>query len=254
MADDLVSVIMPVYNAQRHVSEAIRSVLDQSHERFELIIIDDASTDDSLKRINDFRDRRIRPIVLTENGGAGKARNEGILMAEGRYIAFIDADDIWMEDKLASQIRFMQKENIAFSYTDYFLMNDVSRISHRVWSPSCVDFKKMRKNNYIGCLTAMYDIRELGKIYMPERRKRQDWALWLDILRNTDKAMGLQIPLAAYRKTYNSLSGKKLTLIGENYRFFREVLGYNPVRSGLCLIQFLLAYSGYKITSVKSID
>jgi hypothetical protein len=112
----------------------------------------------------------------------------------------------------------------------------------------------MKKNNYIGCLTAMYDTLELGKVFMPDMRKRQDWALWLAILEKTDRAWGLQIPLAAYRRTENSLSRNKFGLMHENYRFFNEVLGYNALVSGMYFIRFLYAYSWYKITSVKSID
>lgn len=254
MANDLVSVIMPVFNAQSHVAEAINSVLQQSHENLELIAVDDASTDNSFKIICDIPDDRLKCIRLEKNGGAGKARNEGIRLAEGRFIAFIDADDIWLKEKLSAQIDMMRETNVAFSYTDYYLMNEESTLTHRVSSLPSVDYQIMKKNNYIGCLTAIYDVGILGKIFMPERRKRQDWALWLEILTKTERALGLQIPLAAYRRTENSLSRKKLSLMRENYQFYREVLGYNALVSGLCFARFLCAYSWYKMTSVKSID
>ena len=254
MDSDLVSVIMPVYNAESHVAEAINSVLDQSHKNLELLAVDDTSTDESFKIMSDIEDHRLSCVRLKKNGGAGKARNEGIRRAKGRYIAFIDADDMWLKEKLSAQIEFMKKEDIAFSYTDYFLMNEESELTHRVSSLPSVDFQTMSKNNYIGCLTAMYDTTKLGKVYMPERRKRQDWALWLEILRKTDQARGLQMPLSAYRKTENSLSRDKLSLMRENYRFYKEVLGYNSLVSGVLFARFLWAYSRYKMTSVKSID
>ena len=254
MTNDLVSVIMPVFNAEKHVSEAIGSVLGQSHKNLELLVVDDASTDDSLERILQFKDVRLKCISLLENGGAGKARNEGIRQARGRYIAFIDADDLWLEEKLTEQIRFMQKENAVFTYTDYYMMNGDSQFTHRVSSPAWVDREKMKRNNYIGCLTAIYDAGRLGKIFMPERRKRQDWALWLEILRIADRALGLQEPLAAYRRTEHSLSRNKLKLVGENFNFYREVLGYNVLRSGIFFARFLWVHSWYKITSIKSID
>lgn len=254
MVDDLVSVIMPVYNAETYVSEAIKSVLNQSYREFELIVIDDASTDDSLKRVNEFRDHRLKRVAMEENSGAGRARNAGIGLARGQYIAFIDADDFWLEEKLATQIQFMQEENTCLSYTDYYLTNEASKLTHRVSSPPWVDYEKMKKNNYIGCLTAVYDAKKLGKMYMPERRKRQDWALWLNILGKTDRAMGLQIPLAAYRKTEKSLSRNKWGLMRENFQFYREVLGYNTLEAGLYFARFLYAFFTYKITSVKSID
>ena len=254
MANDLVSVIMPVFNAESHVAEAINSVLHQSHENLELIAVDDASTDSSFKIISDIRDDRLKCIRLEKNGGAGKARNEGIRLAKGRFIAFIDADDIWLKEKLHAQIKSMQETNVAFSYTDYYLMNEESTLTHRVSSLPSVDYQIMKKNNYIGCLTAIYDVGILGKIFMPERRKRQDWALWMEILTRTERALGLQIPLAAYRRTENSLSRNKLSLMRENYQFYREVLGHNVLVSGLCFARFLFAYSRYKMTSVKSID
>ena len=254
MANDLVSVIMPVFNAESHVAEAINSVLHQSHENLELIAVDDASTDSSFKIISDIRDDRLKCIRLEKNGGAGKARNEGIRLAKGRFIAFIDADDIWLKEKLQAQIKSMQETNVAFSYTDYYLMDEESKLTHRVSSLPSVNYQTMKRNNYIGCLTAMYDCEILGKMYMPERRKRQDWALWLKILSKTDRATGLQIPLAAYRKTENSLSRNKFSLMRENYQFYREVLGNNHLVSGICFTRFLCAYSWYKMTSVKSID
>ena len=254
MDSDLVSVIMPVYNAESHVAEAINSVLDQSHQNLELLAVDDASTDESFKIMSDIEDHRLRCVRLKKNSGAGKARNEGIRQAKGRYIAFIDADDKWLKEKLSAQIKFMKKEDIAFSYTDYFLMNEESELTHRVSSLPQVNFRTMTKNNYIGCLTAMYDTTELGKMYMPERRKRQDWALWLQILRKTDRALGLQTPLAAYRRTENSLSRNKSALMRENYLFYKEVLGYNTLVSSLYFVRFLTAYAWYKMTSVKSID
>ena len=254
MGSDLVSVVMPVYNAELHVSEAINSVLHQSHHNLELIAVDDASTDVSFKIISDIQDQRLKCIKLEKNGGAGKARNAGIRLAKGRFIAFIDADDIWLEEKLSVQIAFMKEKGVALSYSDYYLMNEASKFTHRVSSLPSVDYRTMKRNNYIGCLTAMYDAADLGKMYMPERRKRQDWALWLEILSKTGRSMGLQTPLAAYRRTENSLSQNKLGLIRENYEFYREVLGYNALVSGICFARFLFAYSWYKMTSVKSID
>ena len=254
MANELVSVIMPVFNAEAHVAEAISSVLNQSYERLELIIIDDASTDESFKIINGIQDSRLKCIRLEKNGGAGVARNEGIRSAKGRYIAFIDADDLWLKEKLEKQLEFMRESKASLSYTDYYLMNEDSKFTHHVSCLPYVDRCSMLKNNYIGCLTAIYDTRELGKMFMPERRKRQDWALWLEILNQVDRAYGLQIPLAAYRQTSNSLSRNKLRLMRENFIFYREVLGYNVIVSGVLFIRFLGAYFWYKITSVKSID
>ena len=254
MANELVSVIMPVYNAEAFVAEAINSVLNQSYERLELLVIDDASTDESMKIINDIRDPRLNCIYLDKNGGAGVARNKGIRLAKGRYIAFIDADDLWLREKLEKQLEFMRESKASLSYSDYYLMNEDSKFTHHVASPPWLDRASMLKNNYIGCLTAIYDTRELGKIFMPERRKRQDWALWLDILNKVDRAYGLQIPLAAYRQSSNSLSRNKLKLIRENFRFYREVLGYNRIAATVRFIRFLGAYSWYKINSVKSID
>ena len=145
MANNLVSVIMPVYNAESHVAEAINSVLRQSHQNLELIAVDDASTDDSFKIIDNIRDQRLKCVRLKKNSGAGKARNEGIRMAKGRFIAFLDADDIWLEEKLSAQIELMRQTGVALSYTDYYLMDGESKFTHRVSSPPSLNYRTMKK-------------------------------------------------------------------------------------------------------------
>ena len=254
MANDLVSVIMPVFNAESHVAEAINSVLNQSHENLELIAVDDASTDNSFKILSDIRDDRLKCIRLEKNGGAGKARNEGIRLAKGRFIAFIDADDIWLKEKLHAQIKSMQETNVAFSYTDYYLMNEESKLTHRVSSLPSVNYQTMKRNNYIGCLTAMYDCEILGKMYMPERRKRQDWALWLSILKKIGHTKGIQEPLAKYRIRENSISNNKTALLKYNYLIYSEFLKYSRLKSMFRMGVFLKEHFFVKKNRVSSLN
>jgi len=221
-----VSVIMPLYNAQAYLADAIESVLSQTFHVWELLIVDDASTDDSLMIAKAYagNDTRIRVIEQKENGGAAVARNRGIEEARGRYIAFLDCDDMWMPQKLEKQVAFMQQHDIALSYTGYYsISEEEGKIIKEIGVPSRTDYHELLKQNTIGCLTAMYDSRELGKVFMPDLRKRQDYALWLKILKQIPCAMGIEEPLAYYRIRKNSLSANKIRSSLYNWKMYREV-------------------------------
>ena len=218
MDNQKVSIISPVYNSERFIRQTIDSVLQQSYTDFEFIIIDDNSQDSSSDIIDSYKDKRINIIRLKENVGAGAARNEGIKRADGRYIAFLDSDDVWHKEKLKKQIDFMTSENVTFCFSSFYLIDDQgSKISKYRKALEKVDYKMMLKNNYIGCLTAIYDCNTLGKIYMPMERKRQDWGLWLRILSETKEARSIPEPLAYYRVRKDSLSSNKRRLLKSNF-------------------------------------
>ena len=148
---------------------------------------------------------------MEENGGAAIARNTGINCAEGKYIAFLDSDDLWLPEKLEKQVAFMQNNDLAFSFTSYQIMDQDGKLTEKVVHvPEKINYNGLLKNTIIGCLTVMLDIEKLGKVKMPNIRTRQDTATWLKILKQGHYAYGLDEVLSKYRKVENSISSKNL--------------------------------------------
>lgn len=229
----LVSVVMPCYNAESYVGAAIRSVMAQSHVDLELLVVDDASTDRSASVIADLarQDERVSLLRRTVNGGAARARNDALERVAGDHVAFLDSDDLWLPLKLERQLAFAEIVGAPLTYTSYYKIDDATtgdeaavRAQARVIDPPGVlDYRTMLEANYIGSPTAMYDRRRLGTRLMPNLRKRQDYALWLSILREGRTARGLLEPLAAHRQRAGSLSHEKFELAGWNWRLYRRV-------------------------------
>lgn len=228
---DLVSIIMPSYNSELTVKESINSVLSQRYKKWELIIVDDRSTDNTWQVIQTYADKyeNIRVYQNKKNQGAGASRNLAIEKAKGRFIAFLDSDDLWTEDKLSEQIPFMIENAYPLTYTHYTRFNS-SRELNVVTAPEYTTYKKLMYSNVIGCLTAIYDTQALGKRYMPLIRKRQDMGLWLDILKDTPKAYCLPKPLAKYRMD-TGMTTNKITVLSYQWRFYRDVVGLSLPKS-----------------------
>jgi len=221
-----VSVIMPSYNSEQFLPATIDSVINQTFTEWELIIIDDCSPDNSNKIIEDYmhRSEKIKLIALESNSGPAIARNRAIIEAKGRYIAFLDSDDLWHSDKLSKQISFMQEHDVALSYTGYYrIEEDSGEIIDQINVLKKVDYTELLKQNIIGCLTAIYDTRKIGKVYMPNIRKRQDFGLWLNILKKVPYAYGINEPLAYYRVRSASVSSNKMIASKYNWKLYREV-------------------------------
>ncbi|MCR9930473.1 MULTISPECIES: glycosyltransferase family 2 protein [Vibrio diabolicus subgroup] len=229
--EDVVSIIMPTYNSEQTVVESIQSVLSQTYKNWELIIVDDRSTDNTWQVIQTYADKydNIRVFQNKENLGAGASRNFAIKKAKGRFIAFLDSDDLWMENKLAEQIPFMLENNYPLTYTHYSRFNNEEELSV-VTAPEYTTYKKLMYSNVIGCLTAVYDTEALGKRYMPLIRKRQDMGLWLDILKDTPKAYCLPKPLAKYRMD-SGMTANKFSVLSYQWKFYRDVVGLSLPRS-----------------------
>ncbi len=222
----MVSIITPSYNSEQFIRQTIDSVLLQTYENWELIIIDDCSPDNSNKIIEEYIQRceKIKLILLDSNSGPAIARNKGIEQAKGRYIAFLDSDDIWMPEKLSKQLTFMQKYNISLSYTSYSHIEEESgKIIQYVHAFNKVNYSELLKKNIIGCFTAIYDTEKLGKVYMPDIRKRQDYALWLALLKKVPYAYGLDEMLGHYRVRSNSVSSNKILSSKYNWKLYREI-------------------------------
>lgn len=221
----LVSIITPSYNSERFISQTIESVLAQTYQNWEMIIVDDVSLDNANKIIEEYvkKDSRIKLIKLEKNGGPAIARNKAIEVARGRYIAFLDADDIWYENKLEKQIEFMNEKKLALTYSSYDLIDEEENELGSFMTKDRVTYCDLLKTNSIGCLTAIYDIKKLGKVFMPNIIKRQDYGLWLKILKKIDYIEGISEPLAKYRIMKNSVSSNKLVAAKYVWKLFREV-------------------------------
>ena len=226
-----VSIVMPAHNSGKYIAESIQSVLAQTYKNWELIIVDDRSVDDTWKIINNYADKHdnIRVYQNKENLGAGATRNYAIEKAKGRFIAFLDSDDLWAEDKLSEQIAFMLENDYPLTYTHYSRFNSDEELNV-VTAPEYTTYKKLMYSNVIGCLTAVYDTKVLGKRYMPLIRKRQDMGLWLEILKDTPKAYCLPKTLAKYRMD-TGMTSNKFSVLSYQWRFYRDVVGLNIPRS-----------------------
>ena len=232
-----VSVITAAYNSASEIERNIRSVAAQSLRPREHIIVDDGSGDETAAAVRRLGEEFPHVhLIRQHNSGAGQARNAGIEAASGRFIAFLDSDDTWSADKLANQVAFMLENQVVFSYGDYREVDAATgRILGRQVAPEQVDYATLLKGCPIGCLTVAFDQHALGKRYMPDVRRGQDWGLWLSLTR--DGAVGRRYPgcHALYQRTGDSLSSAKLGKAANIYRIYRDQEGFGPVRS-LCYL------------------
>lgn len=249
-SQDLVSIIMPTYNCGDYVCESIRSVQTQTYQNWELLITDDSSQDDTASVIRKLaeNDSRIRIFCLPDNAGAGVARNNSMKEAKGRYIAFLDGDDMWMPTKLEKQIRFMEERCGALSYTSYLTCNQKGKVKGIVISPKKQTLLNSLCDNKIGFSTVIYDSQKLGKIYLPDLRKRQDWGMIMRVLSRCKVAYGMKEPLGYYRTGQNSLSKKKTRLIKYQIAVYRKVLHWGRIHATLWFfLVFIPCYIAKKL-------
>ncbi|MBN8235215.1 glycosyltransferase family 2 protein [Halobacillus kuroshimensis] len=235
MSNDRVSIITPAYHAAGQIMETIRTVQHQTYTNWEMIIVDDCSEDETVsvvKRAQE-KDDRIRLICLHENKGPAFARNRAIESARGRYLAFLDSDDLWMPEKLEKQLSFMKAKHAAFTFTAYKMMKENGEETNLIFkAPIEVTYKDLLKNTSIGTLTVMLDRRRFGSIRMPLYRDcSEDYGLWLMLLSSGSTAYGLNEPLAFYRKCSDSLSSNKWKSAKKTWNTYRKVKGINGVRS-----------------------
>lgn len=238
--DNLVSVIVPVYNAEDFMCETLDSILAQTYKNIEIICIDDMSKDSSRLIIEDYASRyeNIRPIILEENGGVSNARNVGIANARGRYIAFLDSDDVWMPEKIEKQIKFMVENKYAFTFTGYRFMDADSKLLNTVvHAKKDLTYDKLLRQNAISCLTVVIDRAYIEDIYMPKIH-HEDYAAWLRILKKGYKAYGLDEVLAKYRTRQNSLSGNKLKAAGWTWNILRNEENLGLMKAIYCFCYY----------------
>jgi len=223
-----VSIITPAFNCSKTIDETFGSILAQSFSNWEWIIVEDHSKDDSWEKLQSLKEKDKRIILLRtpQNSGAAAARNMAIEKARGRFIAFLDADDLWKPEKLTHQIAFMKKNKYCFSYSDYEVLYPDGR--KKLYSPKrdWQDYKRLLKISEIGCLTVVYDAFCIGKRYMPlDCEKREDYGAWLDITKEGIIAHKIKESLATYRIVENSVSSRKSVMLKYHYRVYRNHLG-----------------------------
>lgn len=230
--NNLVSIITPSYKSEKFIAQTIESVLSQTYQNWEMIIIDDVSPDNSNKIIEEYckKDSRIKLIKLKKNVGPANARNEGIKQAIGKYISFLDSDDIWLPTKLEKQIKFMQDNDLAVTCSSYHTIDEVGKqINTRIVKES-FSYGDMLKSNHIGNLTGIYDCEKLGKIYMDDIG-HEDYTLWLKVVKKVNNIKTIVEPLAEYRILTNSISANKLKVLKWQWNIYRNIVGLDIFRS-----------------------
>lgn len=250
---DLVSIIMPSYNTAKYILDSINSVLSQTYRNFELIIVDDCSTDNTDEAVKPFlSDNRIRYLKNEKNSGAAVSRNYALREAKGKWIAFLDSDDLWEKDKLEKQISFMEKNGYKFSYTDYIEIDENSEpLGVTVTGPKVISKTKMFDYCWMGCLTVMYDAEAVGLIQIEDIKKNNDYAMWLKVCKNADCFL-LDEKLASYRKRKGSISNHGyVKLIKWHYKLYRNAEKRNPAVSAALTVRNLFWGVYKKLVYVK---
>lgn len=251
--EPLVSIVCPTYNSQDFIEETIKSTINQSYKNWELIIVDDCSNDATAALVKKYLpDSRIQLHRLNINSGPANARNMATRLAKGQYIAFLDSDDVWKQRKLEDQIGFMQRECREFSYTQFELIDEQSKsIGRSQKLPYQIDYEKLLKHCLIQNSTVIYDIRSIGKIMSPSIRRRQDFALFLKILKKIDSAYlaltedGRPQTTMQYRIRRESVSSKKLKNIRFQWEVYKDIENLGNIRSSYLLANWFLR-SGLK--------
>ncbi|AOW08697.1 glycosyltransferase family 2 protein [Flavobacterium gilvum] len=256
MAKAAVSIITPSFNSEKFIADTIRSVQNQTYPNWEMIIVDDCSTDQTASIIEHFvaNDERIRFFQLPKNSGAGIAREVALSKTEGDYIAFLDADDLWKPLKLEKQLQFLKDNKQHFTFSFYDCMDEEGNpLNRRVEAPKELSYRQLFFCNYVGNLTGIYEKNYFEKIAISSTRKRQDWLVWLSILKKIKKAKPVPESLAWYRIRDNSLSASKVDLLKHNFAVYRSFHGFTYVVSLFIMIGFLFTQLLIKPRYIKKI-
>ena len=242
MEENKVSIIIPVYNAEKFIGKTIESVLNQTYKNWEMLIFNDKSKDNSLKIIKKYseKDERIKVVDSKENVGVVAARNKLIEIATGEFIAFLDADDYWKQNKLEKQIKFMRKNNALISCTEYTRVTEDEKEINDIIIKEIITYEDMLKNNYLGCLTVIYNANKLGKRYFKERKKNEDYVLWLEIVKETKIIFGLKENLAFYRVLNNSRSSNKIKVAKDRWEVYRKIERLPLLKSIYYFLQYVI--------------
>ena len=229
----LVSVIIPYYRKKQYISRALKSVTNQTYKKLEIIIIYDDSNKSDLKFIKyiSSKDKRIKIFVNKKNLGAGLSRNVGIKKSKGKYIAFLDADDLWYKNKIDHQIKFMIKKGIFFSHTSYSIINKQNIIISKRYAKNFLSFKDLITSCDIGLSTVMIKKSHLFTNKFPDLKTKEDFVLWLKLLSKNVKIYGIDKNLVLWSKTENSLSSSPIQKLADGFKVYNHYMKFNFLKS-----------------------
>ena len=239
----MISVITPAFNSSRFIVETIRSVQAQTWTDWEMLIVDDSSSDNTVEVVQRVaeNDDRIRLTELPKNMGAAEARNVGLRVAQGPYIAFLDSDDLWLPDKLKRQMDFIQEGDYAFTYTDYECVNeDLSKVLYTVHAPPIMAYRAYLRNTTIGTLTVLINRERTGNFEMNPIRSSHDMALWLRLMRHGHRAFGLPEVLAKYRQVDGSNTSSKILAAKDVWHVYRTIEELSLTYSAYCFVHYAM--------------
>ena len=238
---EIISIVMPTFNVEEYVGDAIESIINQTYTNWELLITDDCSTDNTVDIINSYVkiDSRIKLFCLDKNSGAGVARNNSIEKANGRYISFCDSDDWWYPYKLDVQYNFMKIKGYEFVFSASEYANTNLEVTGVCWKRMKVSHSILLYDSNIGTPGVVYDTKRIGKIYFPTIRKRQDWVMWLSIIEKTKYLHCINWPLWKHRIRKGSLTSAKINLVKYNLEVYNKILGFSKIKS---YSYFMFAY------------
>ena len=232
MKKGLVSIIMPTYNCGKFIAETIKTVIEQTYTNWELVIVDDCSKDDTEQVVSSFEDTRIRYYRLEQNSGAAVARTTAMKYADGEYMAFLDSDDLWKKDKLEKQLKFMKNNKYNFTCTAYEQVDEEgNKLGKIIKTKKKAGYNRILLDCPVGNSTVMYNVAALGKFEVPNIRKRNDDALWLQMLKKEKYIYGMNDVLMEYRIRSNSISSNKLDLVKYHWKLYREIEHLSVPRS-----------------------
>lgn len=245
MEMELVSIVTPCYNSEKYIAETYQSIKAQTYSNWEWLIVDDCSTDRSVEIIKSFQDHRIYLSSQTVNQGAAKARNLALSKANGRYITFIDSDDLWLPDFLEKTINYLQSNDEQLVYTSYKRVDEnLQPLLEDFIAIDKIDSNRILYNCPIPMLTSVYDSKTIGKITVPDVELREDHAMWIDLLAKINYARAIEEPLAIYRIRDNSVSRDKFKIAKKQYDVYRKYLKMNFFKSSY--YTFFWALNGLK--------
>jgi glycosyltransferase involved in cell wall biosynthesis len=241
--EELVSIIMPAYNCGEFIGTTLDSVINQSYKNLEVIVVDDCSTDNTADVVREYitKDSRIKYHKLEKNSGAAVARNKAVDLATGKYMAFLDSDDVWFPEKLTKQIGFMEENNYGFTCTSYTKIDEQGEYLNRtIVAQSRRDYNGVLKT-CPGNSTVIYNAEKLGKFKIPDIKKRNDYVMWLQLIKKEKYLYGIEEPLGSHRIRTEGISSDKKSLVGYHWKVYREIENLSLLKSSYLIVYWVLA-------------